>query len=449
MHQVQFALRNRCADLALVLALWHELMTEWHPEEAEPLRARIPRRAAMEALSAYLMSEAWPDITRQQAERACGFDIVLRLASGQLDLMHATDAFFTRADNGRWFRPIDMPSRTQARSIRGVELTEEALAVWRGAGESVREQALGDARRLLESDIESQGIVVQLLPCRNEKGSQPSLPPAAPSPSASPVPATAGRTGYLEALVRDVHEQPFQPVYRKRPFGTAVQGWDARLLAYFWPSPATGYRETAAGMLDIAGTSRRLAEALAVRGTWSEGEQQEAVDLAHAVFAWGGVPQDPATVTAQAVQQVVQAALDNDREADARMNSGWTKVAAFATGHLEDMESAGPQAIWDSRVATAIIDRLDRLLPPGMDPAMPFPGVGTVPGRGGTRPRALSRRWPSGYMSWTGQVAGSQVVREIRDILNKGGYPRMPLPDGGTGNWTTRGVEMVLFMDGY
>ncbi|WP_156404025.1 MULTISPECIES: hypothetical protein [unclassified Massilia] len=442
MLQVQFASKKRRANLALVLALWHELMAEWHPEEPEPLRARMPRRSANATLSAYLNSAAWPDITREQAERACGFDIILRLASGLIDTSHSTDDFFTRADNGKWFRPVDMPSTTRKKLIRGVELTPEAIATWSGASDDERRQALGEARRLLESDLESQGIPVQLLPHAGTPGAAPSVP-------ASTNPSAQSRTGCLEALVKDIHEQPFQRVYRKRPFGAPVKGWDDRLRAYFWPAPAQGYRETAAGMRDIAQTARALAEALAERGAWDADEQARAVALAHAVFTWGGVPQDPKTVTASTVQDVVRAALDNDADARAHMNSGWTKVAAFVTDHVDGLGTGRPQAIWDSRVATSIVDRLDGLLPAGVEPATLFPGVGTVPGRGGTRPRTLSRRWPSGYKTWAGQVAGSQVVRDIRDILNNGAYPKMPLPDGGAGAWTTRGVEMVLFMDGY
>ena len=438
MLQVQFASKKRRANLSLVLALWHELMAEWHPEEPAPLRARMPRRSSNDTLSAYLKSAAWPDITREQAERACGFDIILRLASGLIDTRHSTDAFFTRADNGKWFRPVEMPGTTRNRPINGVELTPEAIAIWLGASDGERQQALAEARRLLESDVESQGIPVQLLPHEGTPAVAPSALPSAQS-----------RSDYLEALVRDIQVQPFQRVYRKRAFGAPVTGWDARLRAYFWPAPAQGYQETAAGIRDIVQTARALAEALAGHGTWDADEQRRAVDLAHAVFAWGGVPQDPKTVTASTVESVVRAALDNDAKARAHMNSGWTKVAAFVTDHLDGVGTGRAQAIWDSRVATSIVGRLDRLLPAGMDPATLFPGVGTVPGRGGTRPRALSRRWPSGYQTWAGQVAGSQVVRDIRDILNNGDYPQMPLPDGGVGPWTTRGVEMVLFMDGY
>ena len=44
------------------------------------------------------------------------------------------------------------------------------------------------------------------------------------------------------------------------------------------------------------------------------------------------------------------------------MNSGWTKVAAFASAHLESVPGRHPQVIFDSRVATAILSRLDSLL---------------------------------------------------------------------------------------
>ena len=160
------------------------------------------------------------------------------------------------------------------------------------------------------------------------------------------------------------------------------------------------------------------------------------------------MPQDPDTVTPSSIQAVYEAALRDDANARANMNSGWTKVAAFATAGFEEIEDGRPQAIWDSRVATAVLSRLESVVPAHVDIAELFPGVGTVPGRGGTRPREQLRKWPSGYGSWRGQVAGSRVVRDIRDILNEEGYG-LPQLEGGPTKWTTRNVEMVLFMDGY
>lgn len=53
------------------------------------------------------------------------------------------------------------------------------------------------------------------------------------------------------------------------------------------------------------------------------------------------------------------------------MNSGWTKVAAMATAFLEGEPDRAPHVIWDSRVSTAIVWRLDRMLAkiPGVDPS--------------------------------------------------------------------------------
>jgi hypothetical protein len=396
------------------------------------------QRHAKETLASYLQAGGENEAPRAIAERACGFDIVLRLASGRIDQMHATSKFFAHPDNRQWFTRI--PTRPAS-----VRLTDLALAAWTGATEARRETALVEARRLLESDIESGGVIVRLLPRQDaEKASAG----CAQDGSASPDEEPDVRTRYLKALVRDIHAEPFQPVYRRRPTGQPVTGWDARLQAYFWPGPDSGYQKTSAAMQKLTELSGQLAQALTKHGGWSEAEQLLAVQLAHDVFGWGGVPQDADKVTPATVQAVYEAALREDADAQAYMNSGWTKVAAFATAHLEDMESGCPQAIWDSRVATAVISRLDRIVPQDTPIAGLFPGLGTVPGRGGTRPRDLSRRWPSGYGTWRGQVAGSKIVRDIRDILNQDGY-KLPQFEGRPTRWTTRDVEMVLFMDGY
>jgi hypothetical protein len=437
MH-VQFA-GNHQADLMFVLALWHELMSAWHPKAAEPMVAPMRLYHAKESLAARLGGDNQADAPRNIAERACGFDVVLRLASGQLNMMHADRRFFARPDNARWFTRVAMPDN----GFAGAQLTEAALAAWSGASVERRESAIEEARGLLESDIESDGVIVRLLP--REDAAQPATRRAEGPRVASVEPGD--RKGYLRSLVRDIHADPFQPVYRRRLFAQAVTGWEARLLAYFWPGPHSGYRETRTAMQALTEASGKLAQVLVGRG-WTVAEQRQAVQLARDVFRWGGVPQDPDTVTPSTVQAVYEAALRDDAAARANMNSGWTKVAAFATAHLEESQSGRPQAIWDSRVATAIVSRLERVVPAHVGIADVFPGVGTVPGRGGTRPRDLARNWPSGYGTWRGQVAGSLVVREIRDILNEEDYS-LPQFEGGPVRWTTRDVEMVLFMDGY
>ena len=439
--QVLFDRPYGSADLHLVLALWHELVSEWHPTE-DPMHATIPRGAALETLARYLRSDAEPEARRAAAHKACRFDVMLRLASGRVNTMHATDAFFTHGENASWFVPSKASARDSARIVQCVRLTEAAIAAWE-ASAPIRAAAIASARALLESDIDTEGDSIGMMPEQDVPAGRVAIHP-------SLLPAGADRKTHLEALVRRIQEEVYQPVYRRKPFGAPVTGWDARLRAYFWPTPDQGYAQTCAALEGIVSQARTLAKALSSNGNgWSAPEQAAAVALAHAIFKWGGVPQDPATVTPHSVEQVFRAAMANDGKATANMNSGWTKLAAFASDHYEEDGVRYPQVIWDSRVAAALVSRLDVQLSEGESPSGLFPGVGTVPGRGGTRPRALLRRWPSAYRSWAGQVAGSALVREVRDILNGGGYPGMPLPEGGAGPWTTRGVEMVLFMDGY
>jgi hypothetical protein len=151
------------------------------------------------------------------------------------------------------------------------------------------------------------------------------------------------------------------------------------------------------------------------------------------------------------VESVFRKALGLPHSGQPPMNSGWTKVAAMATAFLEGHPSRVPHVIWDSRVTTSLVTRLeDLLLEDGVsDPSYLFPHIVPAPGRGGSRPRKTRLGWAHAYMSWPSQFAGSSLVREIRDILNRESYPAMPAPDGGTTPWTIRGVESVLFMDGY
>lgn len=430
MPHIQFVHQGRRqADLLLVIALWHELMSEWHPEEKAPLQAALVCGHVADAMATYL---------KKNPGKANSFETVLRLASGVLDSMHATKPFFAHPDNARWFEAI----KCRPKAVR---LTPAAIDAW-NASAPAREAALVAARARLEGDLESKGIAVALLPSSCTSAPAVARPGSAPIKLATDAP----RASYLMNLVRQIEDEPYQGAYRRKAIGEPVTGWDARLRAYFWTLPAHDYAYTCSAVDKLLERARPLAEAVGIGRVWSQEEGRMAVVLAHDIFNWGGVPQKPDTVTPATVRQVFQAALDNDGKARARMNSGWTKVAAFATAHLEDDDGERhPQAIWDSRVATAIVGRLDAQLSGDADPVQLFGAIGTVPGQGGTRPRPLANRWRSGYGHWSTQVAGSALVRELRDILNRGDYPKMPLPDGGEGAWTTRGVEMVLFMDGY
>jgi hypothetical protein len=140
------------------------------------------------------------------------------------------------------------------------------------------------------------------------------------------------------------------------------------------------------------------------------------------------------------------------------MNSGWTWLAAFVTAHLENDPTRLPLAGWNSRIAASLVQRLDFLLTEAGATTRDkrFAGLGTVPGWGGTRPRVMTLAWPDGYRKWSTQIAVSQLLRTMRDILNTETksdgslrYKAMPLPGGGIGPWTVMGVNLVLFGDGY
>lgn len=273
-----------------------------------------------------------------------------------------------------------------------------------------------------------------------------------------PALATEGRASpdyemYVERLVNLIHSEPYTPVFRGRPIGTQVQGWSNRLQTYFWPSPNTNYIAATADVSQLEAEATRLVHLLP---NWSSLDEAAALTLANKIFAWGGVPQRQETVTPVNVLAVFNAAISGvvtEGDSLPPMNSGWTKVAAFASAHLETNPNVCPQVIWDSRVATAVTSRLETLFLADNLDSVPecFSDIGTVNvGRGGTRPRKLKLRWKNGYRSWTAQFGGSRLLAAIRNKLNSDStrYGLMP-GENGLGNWTSRGVEMVLFMDGY
>lgn len=428
MSSIELVHTGESIPLTLLLALWHEMTVEWRPEEPSPMRVSMPLLNAATSLHSLLESP-----TKVPTGRAYSLDVVCRVVSKRCDTMQTTPPFFTA--NERWLQKLDprVLEDSASLTVNHAMLTEAAQAVWDALPSDARDNAIGEARRVLESDIESGGHIWSILPD-----------------------ATIAKVVYSEVaptddlavkLVAQIHADKIQPMYRKKPWGPIIQSWPARLQAYFWPSPAQGYRQVSADLDGLLVEAETLA--MEIAHGWNVAQQQRAVALALRIFEWGGVKQDPDTVTAENVQRVFEGALANNPSSKALMNSGWTKVAAFATAHLES--GGEPQVIWDSRVATSIVTRLDQLFAKDILPSDEVPGIGTVPGRGGTRPRPLSHKWPVGYQRWDAQIAGSAMVRQMRDVLNDPlrDYPQMPLPGGGAGLWTTRGVEMVLFMDGY
>ena len=250
-------------------------------------------------------------------------------------------------------------------------------------------------------------------------------------------------SAYLSQMVHEIEDEPFQAHYKRRPWGPSVRGWATRLEAYFWPKPEIGYAQTLERLRPLLSEGQALAEACR---PWSDATAVRAVRFANAVFAWGGVRQR--VVTAAPVDQVLQAALSGTANG-APMNSGWSKVAAFATAQLESQHRS--QAIWDSRVSWSLVRRSDRTLSTKGHTRIPtwLRSIGKVPGRGGSRTTMRTTLpWPNAYRSWPSHFAASALIRDLRDELNHQGIAASTYP-GSNEPWTVRAVEMVLFMDGY
>lgn len=266
------------------------------------------------------------------------------------------------------------------------------------------------------------------------------------------------RACFVQAFAEQVATEPFIPLYRgvQTP-GGAAYGWPNRLLRYFWPTPVDTYPRTFEKLKQLALVGSQLSESIHGLRNWTAVEKATALTWANHIFVWGGVT-NQAPFSADTVHAVMQnAIIDREDILNAPMNSGWTKVAAFATEHLEAVNGCA-QVIWDSRVSWSVVTRLDELLASHGDctRAELFPGIGRIPGRGGSRKVSIARkrlqlRWPNTYRTWRGQLAGSMFVRDLRDELNHRPdvFGQMPLPTGATQAWTVRGVEMVLFGDGY
>lgn len=281
--------------------------------------------------------------------------------------------------------------------------------------------------------------------------SGPALPPASPPLLPGPAPTPPN---IVRALVAWIQADPYRPPAG----GPAAIGWDQRIQTYAYairgnpPAWPAVYAHVSPLITNL--------RALATAYNWnmvhnaahlSAADSANLLILADQVRNWGGVRRPRAFADAW---KVIKSAVLNTCHHNAPMNSGWTKIASFATDGAPNA-----QTIWDSRVSTSVIWRLDRILDANrLTPAaiLRHYALGLVTGRanGAGQPRARNYKltgWPNGYGKWDCHLAGSELVRDIVNILNapSSGYPPMPQPGGSPVPWDVFGVGLVLFMDGY
>ena len=158
-------------------------------------------------------------------------------------------------------------------------------------------------------------------------------------------------------LVRELHEEPFQPRYRGRSAGRPVAGLQARLRSYFWPTPEQGLAATSTLMAPWFEEPGALSWRLVEHGAWGGEEGSRAEALAWHMLQWERATRQPVF------------------------------SVALPTGHLEVDPERAPHVIWDSRASTPLVFPLDEFMAgrEGLDSKTIFPRIGIVPGRGGSR----------------------------------------------------------------
>lgn len=262
-----------------------------------------------------------------------------------------------------------------------------------------------------------------------------------------------------QRLVRQIHETTsvYEPRRAKGLRTVVSKGWRSRLLNYEWPY-RTEFIEASKQVEQLADNLGELSQKIDRRYALSPAEGKALQQATRKVFEWGGVTRGASkqNPSVELITSVIRSAVLWEPISGAPMDSGWTKIAALSTHWLEGSKRT-PQVIYDSRVANALIRNVERLAAgedkewlSALSPCLKQ-RLRKVSGRGGTRNEPYQSQWKSGYRSWEAQYFGSFLVRLMRDALNSepqryGLMPRACEPDG---FWSMRGVEMVLFMDGY
>jgi len=332
----------------------------------------------------------------------------------------------------------------------GVRLTDQALDYWDSLTFLEQDMFTSYAEARIQADIEtpsSEPVIID--DAGIDMIGEDIYPPVVPEKGATD-------EEFAKALVAWIDEDPFTPMYQRVPAEEAVSSWHDRLEHFFWPKPRNGLMQVSHSADALMYRAELLAKGVEEGIEWSEEDKELAVKTTEEIFLQAGTPQKD--VTWENIYAVMKTALTKDSESNAKMNSGWSLLASFATHWLNKKAERTPMICWNSRVSTSIISRLDFLLVEAGYESIGdrFPDLGIVQGWGGTRPREMSLSWPDGYRSWKTEIAASEfvnlMVKCLNNETNEDGslkYAQMPIPTGGRAPWSMQGVQLVLFSDGY
>lgn len=246
-----------------------------------------------------------------------------------------------------------------------------------------------------------------------------------------------------EILIEYMARLPFQ-LYEKNEEkifpSTAVIGWTERLNHYRWPSLSEDW---------AANQSRLSAYGLLLNGLDIHDIQhsqnaKKLQDIFFQICFWSqiNIPESNPGILAREVQEVVYKLQAGEIPVGYRLNSSWSRLyALLLPDHF---------AIFDSRISAAILSILDPFMPvisrtPNWEK---YSSLGSIPGRGGTRPRKYSWKWKNGYGSWKTQISANKIILDIQTRLNSEEQKSNKL-SGNNRTWTLREIEAVLFMQGY
>jgi hypothetical protein len=296
---------------------------------------------------------------------------------------------------------------------------------------------------------------------RYEPKDQPTSKDSPPPPKLPPDPEL---TDLVKALAQWIQNDPFQRTYRSgnkiQPRGTAPRGkgWDFRLneFAYTrsWVPAFPRVHETTAPV-------RERMHKLREKYDWEQIREKDQISKqdieqleadARWIFDWSeSVYRKSAESSTWAV---FASAVAGAPLPEAPVTPPMSRVASFASEGLP-MELPA----WDSRISTSVIHRIDRILETNDMSPDDFPcliHLRLLQASGGTRPRPMAFRWRIGFptandSAWEHYLAIADFLRQLLGALNDpaNGIPRMPLLDGGTGDWDMFNLNLVLFMDGF
>ncbi len=332
----------------------------------------------------------------------------------------------------------------------GVRLTDQALDYWDSLTFLEQDMFTAYAEARIQADIETPSSEPVII---DDAGlaliGEDIYPPVVPEKDAPD-------EAFASAMVAWIDEDPFTPMYQRSPIADSVSSWHDRLESFFWPKPRNGLMQVSHSADALMYRAEILAKGIENGIEWDDDDKALAIKTTEEIFLQAGTPQKE--VVWENIYAVMSAALQKDADSNAKMNSGWSLLASFATHWLNKLEGRTPMICWNSRVSTSILSRLDFLLVEAghSDLKDRFANLGTIPGWGGTRPREMTLKWPDGYRSWKTEIAASEFVQLMVNCLNKETkqdgslkYAQMPIPTGGRAPWSVQGVQLVLFSDGY